>query len=75
VNIVIVDKVLTFGLWNAQDGVQNHDAASATEDEECAVGDFFEHDGCELVGRLSDCASSILCGSGCCWTIRYILSQ
>lgn len=39
---------LTLGFRNAQDGVHDHDNASAAEDQECAVFDLGQHDGCKF---------------------------
>lgn len=39
---------LTFGFRNTQNGVHDHDDASAAENQECAVCDLGQHDRCEL---------------------------
>jgi hypothetical protein len=43
---------LTFGFGDAEDRVYDHDNAGGAEDEESAVGDLGEHNGCELGGGL-----------------------
>ena len=44
----VFERDLTFGFRNTQDGVHDHDDASAAKDQECAECDLGKHNGCEL---------------------------